>query len=146
MRLICMLAICLAVGCNGYRDLTEYTLDEDSFDTEAMAKIERESGLDLPGDAKGLAFHHKPPIDPIVFAKIRIPYDSRELIEKQIESLNFSGTHFPEDFANDMCKWWPTSLENVMLSKEAFNNGYYVELYLAKEEGDIILYIKYFTI
>ena len=69
-----MLVVCSAVvGCDGNRDLTEYNLDENSFDAEAMVKIEQESGLDLPDDAKGLAFCHIPPIDPIVFAKIEIP-------------------------------------------------------------------------
>ncbi len=142
-----MIFVCLAaIGCDGYRDLTEYNLDDTSFDAEAMVKIEQESGLDLPDDAKGLAFYHIPPIDPIVFAKIEIPATGQGLVAKQIRELTFRGTHFPKGFANDRCKWWPTSLENVMLSKEAFNNGYYVELYLAKEEGDIILYIKYFTL
>lgn len=145
MKLICMLAICVAVGgCRGHRDYTEYSLDEESFDSEAMAKIEQELGIDLPDDARGLAFHHIPPIDPIVFAKIRIPPAGRDSITRQIETL--SGADFPKDFANDRCKWWPGKSEDVLLSKQAFNNGYYVELYLVKAENDIVLYIKYFTI
>ena len=147
MKLVYMLAICLAVvGCSGHRDLTEYSLDEKSFDSEAMAKIEQESGIDLPDDAKRLAFHHIPPIDPIVFAKIQIPAAAQDSITKQVETLTFSGTHFPKDFANNRCQWWPTAPKELILSKQAFNNGYYVELYLVKEKDDIILYIKYFTI
>lgn len=142
-----MLAICLVVlGCGWHRDLTEYSLDEDSFDAEAMAKIEQESGIDLPDGAKGLAFRHIPPIDPIVFAKIKIPADAQASLAKQIGALTFRGTHFPKDFANDRCEWWPAGSESVVLSKQAFNNGYYVELYLVKEKDAIILYIKYFTI
>jgi len=87
-----------------------------------------------------------PPIDPVVFAKIEIPADAQDSIAKQIGALTFSGTHFPKDFANDRCTWWPASPERVILSKQAFNNGYYVELYLVKEEDTIILYIKYFTL
>ena len=142
-----MIVVCLAVvGCDGNRDLTEYNLDENSFDAEAMVKIEQESGVDLPDDAKGLAFCHIPPIDPIVFAKIEIPASTQELIAKQIGDLTFSGTHFPKGFVNDRCEWWPAAPKNVISSKQAFNNGYYVELYLVKEEDDFILYIKYFTI
>lgn len=147
MKHIPTLVICLVVvGCGGHRDLTEYRLDEDSFDAEAMAKIEQEAGIDLPDDANGVRFYHIPPIDPIVFAKIEIPDDAQDLIAKQVGALTFSGAHFPKDFANDRCKWWPAAPANVVLSKQAFNNGYYVELYLVKEKEHLVLYIKYFTI
>lgn len=147
IKLIFILAICfVVVGCNGHRDLTEYSLDEDSFDAQAVAKIEQEAGIDLPEAAKGLRFHHIPPIDPIVFAKIEMPSDVQDSLVKQIGALTFSGTHFPKDFANDRCEWWPTAPANVILSKQAFNNGYYVELYLVKEKEHLVLYIKYFTI
>jgi hypothetical protein len=147
MKRICVITVCLAVlGCGGHRDLTEYTLDEKSFDAEAVAKIEKEVGLDLPGGARGLAFHHIPPIDPIVFAKIQIPDDAENSIAKQLEALTFTGSQFPKDFANDRCEWWPTAPEHPVQSKQAFNNGYYVELYLVREHEDLILYIKYFTV
>ncbi|NOK57273.1 MAG: hypothetical protein GFH27_549309n7 [Chloroflexi bacterium AL-W] len=146
MKFICIVAICLtAVGCGGHRDLTEYSLDEHSFDAEAMAKIEQESGINLPNGAKGLAFHHIPPIDPIVFAKIQLPSAAQDSITKQVEALTFSGKSFPEDFATDRCQSWPTALKEVVFSKQAFNNGDYMALYLVKENDDIILYIKYFT-
>lgn len=147
MKTIGMLIICLAiVGCNANRDITEYDLDKSSFDAEAMAKIERESGIDIPDGAKGLAFHHIPPVDPIVFAKIRIPVNAKELVKDQIGKLTSSGAQFPKDFANDRCKWWPAVRENVIVAKQAFANGYYIELYLVKESDDITLYIKYFTV
>lgn len=105
MKRICSLTLCLAVvGCGWGRDVTEYSLDEDSFDAEAMAKIERESGIDLPDGAEGLRFHHIPPIDPIVFAKIKIPGDAERSLAEQIRALTFSGTAFPQDFANDRCE------------------------------------------
>lgn len=122
----------------------ECDLDEAAFDPEGIVFIEEDIGIDLPDGSKGLKFHYKPPIDPIVFAKIKIPAKAQKAIETQIAAL--SGTHFPKDFANDRCDWWPSTPEHVILSKQAFNNGYYVELYLVKEKDDIILYIKYFTI
>ncbi len=72
--------------------------------------------------------------------------DAQDSLAKQIRALTFSGTHFPKDFANDRCGWWPAAPANAMLSKKAFNNGYYVELYLVKEKEHLVLYIKYFTI
>ncbi len=136
----------MLLGCDRHRDLTEYELNENSFDAEAMAMIEHEIGIDIPDDAMGLRFHHIPPIDPIVFAKIKIPDDTEKLIEKQIGTLTFNGTDFPKGFANGRCKWWPSTIDNAKLSKKAFNNGYYIELYLVKDKKEIILYIKYFTI
>jgi len=145
MKIIFVLAICLAIiGCK-HRDLTEYSLDANSFDAEAITKIERESGIDLPDGAEGLAFHHIPPIDPIVFAKIRIPATEQDSIFKQIEALTLSGPPFAKDLANDSCRWWPTAPEEVILYKQAYNNGFYMELYLLKEKDDIMLYIHYFT-
>ena len=88
-----MLAVCVAVvSCSGHSDLTEYSLDESSFDAEAMAKIEQESGLKIPAEAKGLAFYQIPPIDPIIFAKIKMPAESQSSLVKQVETLTFKGT------------------------------------------------------
>ena len=111
-----------------------------------LAKIEQESGIDLPDGAKGLRYHFKPPIDPIVFAKIEIPADAQDMIAKQIEALTFHAKPDPSGFANESCEWWPPAPENVVLSKHAHTGRFYVDLYLAKEKDAIILYIKYFTI
>ena len=147
MKYICLIALCLTVlGCGGHRDLTEYSLDEGSFDAEAMLKIKQESGLNIPAGSKGLLFHHLPPVDPINFAKIQIPTDEVGSLVKEIKALTFSGTHFPKNFANERCRWWPAELDNIIMSKEAFCNGYCVEVYLVKESDNVILYIKYFTI
>jgi len=132
------------VGCSGHRDLTEYSLDEKSFDSEALAKIRTESGITLPDGAKGLAFKHIPPIDPIVFAKIQIPGDAQASLSKQIEALKT--IEFPNDFAYDRCIWWPPPPEHIVLTKRAFSNGYYIELHLVKEKEALVLYIQYFTI
>jgi hypothetical protein len=143
----CLLIICIALlvtACG--RELTEYDLNEDSFGADTIAQIEEESGIDLPPDVKGLKYHYKPPIDPIVFAKIIIPTEAKEFMEKQIGTLTYSGSSFPKDFANDQCNWWPKTFENVVISKQAFINGYYIEVFLVQEKDLLILYIKYFTI
>jgi hypothetical protein len=145
MRHLCILALCFAiVGCSAHRDLTAYSLDEKSFDSEAMTKIQTESRLTLPDGVKGLAFMHIPPIDPIVFAKIHIPGDAQESLTKQIEALKT--IEFPNDFAYERCAWWPPPPEHIVLSKRATSNGYYVELHLVKENEQLILYVQYFTI
>jgi len=142
-----MFILCLAFfGCNpDHRDLTEYELDENSFGADTILKIEKESGVDIPDEAKGLKFHHIPPIDPIVFAKIQVPSKTGKLMEKRIKSLP-DYDPFPKNFANDRCKWWPSNPKNVIVSKGAFNNGYYIEAHLLQEKEQFLFYIKYFTI
>lgn len=145
MRYLCIVTMCIAiVGCGSHRDLTEYSLNKNSFDSEAMAKIQTESGITFPQGAEGLAFKHIPPVDPIVFAKIQIPGDAQESLSKQIDALKT--IEFPNDFAYDRCAWWPPPPEHIVMSKRATNNGYYIELHLVKENDQLILYIQYFTI
>jgi hypothetical protein len=147
MKLAGLLVVCsLAIGCVVHRDLGAYDLDEKAFDAEAMAKIEKETGIDLPDGAKGLAFCHTPPVDPIVFAKIRIPFEAQNAISKQIAALASDEANFPKGFANDECAWWPEKPSGVVISAYARAGVLYVELHLLKEGDDLILYIKYFTI
>ncbi len=144
MRAICMLAACLAAaGCGQHRDYTEYALDENTFDSEAMAKIEQETGFVLPDGAKGLAFYHIPPVDPVVFAIVQIPGNAEESVTDQIRALQ--ETEFPGDFAYDRCDRWPPAPEHILLTKRAFSNGYHIELHLVKEGEQLLLYIQYFT-
>lgn len=148
IKLVWVVILSLVVlGCSRHRDLTEYTLDREAFDTVAMAKIEQETGFKLPDGTRGLVFHHIPPIDPIVFAKIQIPSSSEDVVAKQIEKFPaYNRSLFPENFANDRCEWWPITPFSFVQSKQTFNNGYYIEIYLIKEQNDLVLYIKYFTI
>lgn len=86
-----------------------------------------------------------PPIDPIVFAKIGIPAEEGKLVEASIGQLK-DMPNFGEDFANDRCPWWPSKIENPIISKKAFNGDYYIEAYLIQENDGLILYLKYFTV
>ncbi|MCK5802982.1 MAG: hypothetical protein KAI66_09130 [Lentisphaeria bacterium] len=141
----CAFVLCVVLlGCG--RDSTEYELDESSFGANTIKIIEKECGITLPAGSKGLKFHYVPPIDPIVFAKLAIPADGGKAVETWLTGLTFSGTSFPEDFADDRCKWWPSSPRSVIMSKQGFANGYYIETYLVQEKEQLILYLKYFTI
>jgi len=131
------------LGCG--RDLTEYELDQRSFGATTIAKIQKESGINLPTGCKGLKFHHKPPIDPIVFAKLEIPPDQANLMEQRLAVLTNSIAQFPDNFANNICHWWPTNLQNVIISKKVYQ-GYYIEAHLTREHEMLVLYLKYFTL
>ena len=102
--------------------------------------------IDITDGAKGLKFCHIPPIDPIVFAKIQIPSEAGKIMEKRIKTLPDYDNSI-ENFANDRCKWWISSPNNVIVSKKgAFNNGYYIVAYLVQEKEQLVIYLKYFTI
>lgn len=144
---LAMLMAFMLTGCQ-HRDTTEYSLDEETFDSQAMEKIETESGIDLPEGSAGLSFHHIPPVDPIVFARIWIPEEAVESLTRQLAVLDEDS--FPPGFASDRCDWWPPDPGIVSMTKRTLSNGYHVELHLAREdgpeEGRTVLYLMYFTI
>lgn len=132
----------------GEKDIafTEYELNEVSFKADTLAKIESESGLQLPQGTKGLRFHYKPPIDPIVFAKLEIPAGSKDLMVQQLaEMRDFSGK-FHSDFANNLCKWWPATVTNGIATKFSTKGAFYIQTHLVQESDKVILYLKYFTL
>jgi hypothetical protein len=139
-----LFTLCLAIS-HGSRDLREYDLDEQSFQADTLAKIQKESVMVLPEGAKGLRFHYVPPIDPIFFARIAIPSNAEKIMAQRIEGLPASPP-FPHDFANQRCAWWPTDPKGVILSRQAFQNGWHLEIHLVREKEQLIFYLKYFTI
>jgi len=140
MRAAIFLLTLFLIGCG--KGFKEYDLDQTSFGADTMKLIEDASGIKIPGGAKGLRFHYIPPIDPIYFAKIEIPDADRKTLEAQIERFK-DGKEFPDNFANDRCDWWPSSFTNAVISRKAVLDYYYLELYLMKEDGRLILYLKY---
>ncbi|HEY1174502.1 MAG TPA: hypothetical protein VGH19_24265 [Verrucomicrobiae bacterium] len=148
-----LLAI-LAIGGLGYslsgskKDLylTEFELDEKSFTADALKKIETETALVLPAGARGLRFHYKPPIDPIVFAKIEMPSGTEDLMEKRLVAMKEFPGKFHVDFANSRCNWWPASFTNEIRSKFSHQGGFYIQAHLVREKDQVVVYIKYFTI
>lgn len=140
----CILILSLILmGC-GWR-YREYELNENSFGIDTMVEIEKESGIELPDGAKGLKYHYIPPIDPIVFAKIKIPVETGTLMESRIAALKDMPS-YPKNFANERCQWWPSDITNAIMARKAFSNGYYIEAYLVQEKEQLILYLKYYTI
>jgi hypothetical protein len=125
---------------------TEYELDEGSFKAGTLAKIESESGLQLPPGTKGLRFHYIPPIDPIAFAKLEIPAGSKDLMVQRLNEMREFSGKFHSDFANNRCNWWPASVTNVIATKFSTKGGFYIQAHLVQESDKVILYLKYFSI
>jgi hypothetical protein len=140
---IYILFFCLTLtGCDRYSAKQE--LNEKTFDANTMAYIKETAKFDIPAGAKGLNFTYKPPVDPMFFAKILIPEKDEKLVETQIEALKNSPS-FPNGFGDSDCVWWPIKIDNVVVSRKSMPGDYFLEAYLVKENGQIVLYLKYFT-
>ena len=148
--ILVVLAVPLTICGYGYRtyraweDLwTEYDLDENTFTRAHLQELEQFSGISFPPGAKGMRLHYLPPIDPVYFAKIRIPRTSLPSLKKQLE--NSTQYSFDRSFANSHCKWWPANFIETLLSEQVFAEVY-VELHVVEEDEDTVAYIKAFTI
>lgn len=128
------------------RALTEYDLDQHSYWGGILSEIQGETGLKLPAHTIGLNYHYKPPIDPIVFARLDIPESEEKLVRERIVSLPGSDFSVPQNFANDICPWWPARFNQVLIKRRIFYDYYYKEFYLLHENDRLVLYLKYFTI
>ncbi len=125
---------------------TEFELDEASFTADTLKKIETELTLAFPPGTKGLRFHYKPPIDPIVFAKIEIPPEAKDSMVKRLTEMKEFPGKFHTDFGNKRCNWWPASVTNEIATKFSTKGGFYIQAYLVQESDKVILYLKYFTL
>ncbi|MCW1915782.1 hypothetical protein OJ996_19505 [Luteolibacter sp. GHJ8] len=107
-----------------------------------MRLIEDAAKIDIPEGAEGLRFRYIPPVDPIYFAKIEIPEASQKDLEAEIGRLQAS-EDFSDDLANDRCAWWPKHFENTLVSRKAIGKSSYLDARLVREDGRLILYLKY---
>ncbi|WP_035604831.1 hypothetical protein [Haloferula sp. BvORR071] len=138
--LLGLLFVLLLVGCG--RNATEYDLDEKSFDADSSKLIEDATGFDVPAGARGLRFHYVPPIDPIYFAKYEIPAADQKAVEAEIAKL-MPEKDFPDGMANNRCTWWPKSFAGALISKKSGSDRHNTEVHLIREEGRLVLYLKY---
>jgi hypothetical protein len=69
------------------------------------------------------------------FARIEVPAEQAKLVEERIAALTNRIANFPDSFATNKCPyfWWPTNLQNVIVSNKINNGRYYVEAYLVRE-------------
>ena len=104
-----------------------------------------ETNLKIPEGSIGLAYKYFPPIDPMYFAKVQLSEDGKnEFIDNLGEICYYKD--FPNDFASDRCDWWKFNTENLIFSKIGILEGYFIEIYILKEDHVYHLYLKKFTI
>ena len=145
------LAALLAAGCSDRIDSRydrEFELNEVTFDTEAMQKIQTMSGFTIPENSRGLNFAYRPPMDPEFAAQIEIPPASKETVLKQIEGREGQAIKSSGGLP-DRVSWWPRTPEIVLAERQIFksdsktsDNGYFHAI-LTRESDRFILYINY---
>ncbi len=147
--LLLLFAVLGLIGCGDGSDSRYYhsfELDESTFDAEAMQMIERDTGLDIPDNARGLNFAYKPPIDPAFLARIEIPAESLELMKKQLDVLKEKkiGT---SGGLRERTPWWRPSQGTILIDKQVWDSsdGSLLHTVLATEDGKFILYIDHAT-
>jgi hypothetical protein len=137
-RTLCLLL--LLTGCSKYDH--DFELDERSFGRDTIRMIERDSGITLPADARGLNFFYKAPIDPAFAAKIEIPAGSRSnvlarLSELKMEQIHVSGPLGPR------FKWWTPAQAKVVIERQEMRTEAYFHAILTEEGDRIILYLEW---
>ena len=135
-----LVAIVLLAGCSRSRWLREFELDERSFDSEAMQWVTGKSGLDIPGEARGLNFRYRPPIDPSFVARIAIPEDSRHDVVEQIKTLKDEEVNISGGLGEKV-DWWLPPTEAIIIDREQLRNNHYLRAAVTIEDDQTILYV-----
>ena len=136
-------AILVLSACGEARWAREFELDEKTFDAEAMKMVETDSGLKLPADSKGLNFRYKPPIDPSFVAKIEIPADSREKLQKEIEAIKNESINSSGGLTTKV-KWFAPPAGTILVERECLKDGaHHLKVILSQEGGRYFLYVDH---
>ena len=144
ISIILFYSLFLLAGCG--QDSTEYKLDNSEFSRTHIEQLEKDTGLKFPSGTTGIHYHYFPPIDPIIFAKLKIKPNQRSALESQLPKTPPAGPSFPVGFANQSCKFWPPASKNILKSFKRISGSQYTEIHLVKEGNHLMLYLKVFTI
>jgi hypothetical protein len=136
-----ILIVLIIAGCSDSRWYHEFELDKSTFDSEAMQMVIDDSGLNLPDGSIGLNFRYRPPIDPSFIARLEIPKEDRDNVEKQIESIpnekiNISGG------LRERSDWWCPSDESEIIRKQCYRtDNEYLNIVLTDKDNHVFLYV-----
>ena len=140
---IFLIALCL-MGCG--KGTSDYELGSADFGAETLHMVEKDMGLKLPTGAKGLNFYYKAPIDPAFIAKIEIPSDAKEGIEKQL--LAFPNKPFNSSGGlSERILWWTPTEGRVIHDRMFFDasNGQSRRAILTEKDGNMFLFLDWNT-
>lgn len=135
-----LLVLFLMVSCSDTNSMESADIP-DSMRPKILAKIVKETGLNLPVESKLIHFLEPDRfIDPIWVAKVQIPVSSYEdfkevVIKKPTEKMGYKGA------LADSTSWWkPTNI--VLRNQYLADRNTFVVLVLSKEGDDFFVYIE----
>ena len=144
-RLVSIILTAISLmGCG--RGTSDYELGSADFGADTLHMVETKIGLKLPAGAKGLNFYYKAPIDPAFIAKIEIPSDTKDGMEKQLlafpnKPLNSSGG------LSKRIRWWTPTNGSIIQDRMFFDssNGQTRRAILTEKDGRWFLYLDWST-
>lgn len=121
----------------------DYSLDEKTFDAEALAMVEKNTGLTLPPGTRGLnLFYKRFAIDPSFYAKVEIPGSSGEALAAQIGRIPDRSGSVSETITQTL-PWWRPAEATTVVKRLYFENNDGVQAILCKEGNRWILYLEW---
>jgi uncharacterized lipoprotein len=145
MRILVVLATFLLgiTGCSDARYLGPFELDERSFDADALAMVQQDTGIVLPKGSRGLHFRYKPPVDPAFIAKLEIPASAREEMIHKIEAIKKQDIGRRADSLWAGVSWWPPPVAGAIAETRGLRDGNDVWLVLSEENERLVLSIEF---
>lgn len=120
-----------------------YDLDTNSFDAEAMDLIRTKTGLDLPGNVKGLNSRYYPPIDPGFAARLEVPLSSRREILDLLSRVTDDSPAFARHYGSKLDWWIPENAPSVLVRRTSRRHDSFLIVILAEDDQRLLLYIGY---
>ena len=135
----------LFIGCSDWHGGDRY-LDEETFDSNALAMVQQDSGIQLPPGSRGLnMFYQGSKIDPAFVAKILIPSSGRDELIAHIEKIPNQDSNVNGSLAEKVT-WWNPKNGKVRIERRSSPNGNYLRAILSQEKEQLVLYIEWIKI
>ena len=123
----------------------DYELDARSFDAQTLNQVERESGIVLPPNSRGMHFFYQgSKVDPSFFAKVMIPKISYDSAYAQIERIRDEDISVVNSSAKHL-QWWNPGQETVRVERRYLNKMNFVHLIFCEEKGEWFLYVEWIS-
>jgi hypothetical protein len=150
LHLVVALGAVLAVAgcdCNARnapieRNMTDYFLDESTFDHATVEMVQKDIGLRLPAGSRGLnMFYQGSTLDPAFVAQIEIPASAADELASRIKKIREAGT-ISESLSKKVT-WWNPAVGAVLVDRQSDPNGDYLHLVLSREKERVVLYVEW---
>ena len=144
ITLIILVVVAIVIAASFYHS-ANYTLDQSSFTTNALAMVEKQTRLKIPQGSRGLNMVYEGfKVDPAFVAKIEIPTNAEMGLKSQIEGISNQEYH-PIGLLSEKVSWWKPAKNETALERTYAVNSSLARLILCHQDGQIVLYVEWFS-